>query len=388
MDAKKKRKRPMLNEEAIGKLKAAGFEMNQFKLEGLSGYYVPLQLWSKYVGKFNPSMKRGWRVELNTESTRQVKRRFNMEEINEMTASLGIGNGNCYVFDRDEKLMVDISLNKWYNNEVHIDNYRQPIKVGNRFVTNIIQSHRMYNAKKKERGILFKLSARTPQGEQCMKEDLETNGNYVNCMHRWEIDKEIITQTHYQNVVMLKPDGVLRGIKQPYGTISGVYVHFFSSWKTKREARYHVTFDHGARVVITNDWLTRSWATTYPEGVTFKTCGHSGKRNRVECSICSHIKVHKEKHECSFTCRHTDAPSCVTVMDYRDQNMFVVHRGDSFKIPRPVREPVKYVELEEQLEIDNKHNWMLTRGYIPKSKWEVDNIIESLLSTTGGRKTE
>ena len=381
----KKRKRPMLNEEAVLKLEAAGYEMKQFTLENQSGYYVPLQLWSKYVGKFNPTMRRGWRVELNTESSRQVKRRFNMEEINEMTASLGIGNGNMYPFDRDEKLMCSVASNYYYTTDKNIDEYKQPIKVGNRFVTNIIQSHRMFNAKKAEKGPLFMLHGSSPYAVEAMETAYNDCGNYKEVMRRWDVRKLPVEPKAYQDVVTLKPDGVLRGIKQPYGTITGVYVHFFDTWKTKREARYHVTFDHGARVVITNDWISRSWATTYPEGVTFKTCGIGHKRIRLECSICLHLKVHKEKHECSFQCRHTDAPPCATVMDYREQNMFVVHKGEGFKVPNPVHEPEKYVTPEERAKAESIEHWMLMRGHAPRSEWELDNIINSILTLAGGR---
>ena len=381
----KKRKRPMLNEEAVLKLEAAGYEMKQFTLENQRGYYVPLQLWSKYVGKFNPTMRRGWRVELNTESSRQVKRRFNMEEINEMTASLGIGNGNMYPFDRDEKLTCSVASNYYYTTDKNIDEYKQPIKVGNRFVTNIIQSHRMFNAKKAEKGQLYTLYASNPFAVETMENSYKEYGNYKEAMRHWGVKKIPVEPKTYQDVVTLKPDGVLRGIKQPYGTITGVYVHFFDTWKTKREARYHVTFDHGARVVITNDWISRSWATTYPEEIVLNTCGFEGKHRGIQCSTCSHRKTHSEVHECSISCRTYTIGKCNTVMDYREQNMFVVHKGEGFKIPQPMHEPEKYVTPEERAKAESIEHWMLMRGHAPQSEWELDNIINSILTLAGGR---
>lgn len=382
----KKRKRPMLNEEAVFKLKAAGYEMKQFKLPNQNGYYVPLQLWSKYVGKFNPTMRRGWRVELNTDSSRQIARRFNMEEINKMTASLGIGNGNTYPFDRDEKLVCEVSNGYYMSQKVNIDNYKQPIKVGKQFITNIIQAHRMYNARKKQYGDLYKLVPKNDVFQERMEEEFKLNGNYRNVMRAWGVVKAPIQPKDYMDKITLKPDGVLRGIKQPYGTITGVYVHFFDNWKTKREARYHVTFDHGARVAITNDWITRTWATTYPEGVTLNTCGFVDKKTDPNCELCSHKVVHKDRFECDLNCKYNDESRCNSVMDYRTQNMFVVHKGDSFKIPQPMHEPTRYITPEERVKADNIEHWMLMRGYIPQSKWELDNIIYSVLTLAGGRR--
>jgi hypothetical protein len=383
----KTRKRPMSNEEAVIKLESAGFVMQQFKLDNLQGYYVPLQLWSKYVGKFNPAMRRGWRVELNTESSRQVKRRYNMKEINEMTASLGIGNGNYYQFDHDEKLDV-LPKNKYSfsNRPIRIDHYKQPIKVGNRFITNIIQSHRIHNEKMRDGKLRYVLTPRNQMGVDLMEETYENYGNYKQALHSWTVEKQPLNPSVFQNVVDLKPDGVLRGVKQPYGTITGVYVHFFDSWNTKREARYHVTFDHGARVVITNDWISRTWATTYPEGSTFLTCGYEFKHSTKHCKTCPHSEVHKPKYECDSICANVKQHAeCLTVMDYREQNMFVVHRGEGFKVPKPVREPEQYVSPEERIKLENKLHWGLVRGHIPESQFEFDHIVESILIMTGGR---
>jgi hypothetical protein len=384
----KKRKRPMLNEEAVFKLEAAGYEMKQFKLPNQNGYYVPLQLWSKYVGKFNPTMRRGWRVELNTDSSRQIKRKFNMEEINEMTASLGIGNGNMYSFNRDEKLACEVQTGYYSKEEKNIDDYKQPIKVGLPFITNIIQAHRMYNARKKQHGVLYQLVAKNEVFQERMEEDFKLSGNYKNVMRQWGIAKVALQPKAYMNKITLTPDGVLRGIKQPYGTITGVYVHFFDTWKTKREARYHVTFDHGARVVITNDWITRTWATTYPEGVTLNTCNFDHKRADSRCEVCGHREVHKERFECGWNCNYNDSLKCKSVMDYRTQNMFVVHKGEGFKIPQPMHEPTKYITPEERVKADSIEHWMLMRGHIPQSTWELDNIIYSILTLAGGRRME
>ena len=382
----KKRKRPMSNEEAVLKLEAAGYTMEQFSKDGLGGYYVPLQLWSKYVGKFNPGMKRGWRVELNTESSREVGRRFNMDEINEMTASLGIGNGNSYTLDYDDKLDVPIQIYRYGSGrQKSISDYHQPIKVGEQFITNIMQAHRQFKAKvvnpQKE---LYVLTPKNPEGKTLLNE-CERAGNYRSAMfgNYFKINNNPITLMDFYKRITLGPDGVLNGIKRPYGTIVGVYVHFFPTWKTKREARYHVLFDHGAKVVITNDWITRSWKTTYPEDQVFNQCAIENENDA--CTTCEHKHFHIENKLCKKRCVISDTEKCETVLNYRTQNMFIVHTGHDFKIPEPANEPGKYVSLEDRVRQMVENEYILVSGLPTKTRRQTYKLIDHVVNYAGGR---
>jgi hypothetical protein len=335
--AKPKRK-AMTNDEALDRLEAAGYKSSQFHLEGMHGYFVPLQLWSEHVGRFNSGFKYGARVQLNVNSTRKIGRRFGMAEIHAMTKNLGIGNGNTYQLDSDHR--IEVTRDRWPYRKSNVADYKQPIEVGKQFITNIIQAHRQ--AKRDEREGYMRLSTQYIDVSEDIKNNRWEDINIKIANGNWPYTPIKILPDDYFEKVVLQADGVLHHIKQPYGHISGVYVHFMSTWKSKREARYHVTFDHGARVIITNDWITRSYSTTCDMGSRLYVCNKAGQTDA--CKICDERMVHKhdkfcEQTECAMAGKGT---FCVPVQDYERQNVGVVYKGPGFCIPTPELQRKKY----------------------------------------------
>ena len=88
------------------------------------------------------------------------------------------------------------------------------------------------------------------------------------------------------------------------GYITNVFIHFlYPDWERKRELRYEILFETGAKGIFTGDMIKRVWDTDIDiDQKIMQGCVNSGRY--MECSTCGHAGVHEYgKSYCDEVCK-------------------------------------------------------------------------------------
>jgi len=373
----------MSNELALEILFNEGYSADCFKYPDYYGIFIPLDIWLTHVKKINPAFKIGQRIILRGKSTRTLQRVFNVEENKEISYSLGIGDGNVYPIDFDTGLdRSDILTISSYS--------RQPLKVGNTIIVNLLQAFRL--AKHDYQNGIKYLSSWRPSCRERLdqvrtQEDLDKLINDMGYLVRYNNP----TPSFYFKYVTLSSDDVLPHVKNPIGYVTQVYVHFERTWEFKRELRYHITFDHGVRCLLTKDWLEKSYDTPLDFNQKFVICDHADINK--DCNKCmnKHNKIHIGIPDCApWRCafqRALKTVQCVPNIDYEKQCMNRVHRGFH---PEPVEPDMTSEHIDKIMYLrhiqDIQREFYNENASFPATKTKVFQYInDEILTHAGGR---
>jgi len=304
------KKQTISNAEILSKLIAAGlvpetryskridttkwdYRTHQYKK--YQGYRIPLDVYNKVIGKrFTTKFKRGVTVRFTDSTTRSNTRRSIGQDIGDIYTwgHLGIGSGKNYI-DFDE--LEDPNTPKWRRNLKLKNNF---LTIGNEYIVNPYSAN---NLSKHYNDLGYKI-----KGERSY----------------WT---QTITPQHFYEYAKLEGDGLLGPKKLINGTITQVYVHFiYPKWEFKREARYEVLFDTGAKGIFTGDRLMRVFDTDFDLDEKMCFC------NETNCKCnqgCSHKGLHIGTDECKETCQHKLSQKCIVVYDYSQLCETTIQRG-------------------------------------------------------------
>ena len=114
----------------------------------------------------------------------------------------------------------------------------------------------------------------------------------------------------------IDPTGVLGPKRLINGYVTQVFVHFiYPNWESKRESRYEVQFETGARGIFTGDHLRKVYDTDYEETDTMMN--RCSAADRCPRTSCPHKLVHEKTFDCDDICELSES-KCKAIYDYSD----------------------------------------------------------------------
>lgn len=278
---------------------------NYFYASPTHSYMIPLSIYREHVTKrFRVVYPIGSQVRMRKNSSRTQRRSYTQDVGDTYNwEHIGIGSGKEYLGED-----VSDALNEGYTNSYgqavlprwrrtyNRYQYDMRILIGNgRYVPNVI-------------------SARN-QANYFNSKGIKPNTNSYWGRSTWK-------STDFFRYIEIKGDGFFGPKKLINGYISEIYVHFlYPTWATKRESRYEVTFDTGARGIFTSDYLDRVYDTDLD--LDFKMM--AGCENASECpwaDTCDHTDIHMYTEECE---KELICSKCKPIVDYT--NLFNTTHG-------------------------------------------------------------
>jgi len=303
----KKRKPSITNEEIVNLLTKQGLvpeskyskkigrrqyvydpKTNNYKYIQKMNYQIPIDIYTKVIKKkFNVKFSVGNMVRFREKSTRTWNKRAGYKNVQDFGdiydwSNLGIGTGTCY---DDITNQTDRYYGGYNNNN---------LKLGSIYVLNKITSHQ-------------KVVYHTALGHKL-------SGFYYT---------RILDSTFYKTI-KLDSAGLIGQKKLINGTIINIFVHFiYPNWESKREPRYEVLFETGARGIFTGDRLDRVFDTDFDVDEKISQC------NIKNCQIktCDHKLIHLNDNECNETCFCNKNQSCEPLFDYTQLCELTIHKG-------------------------------------------------------------
>jgi hypothetical protein len=258
-------------------------------------YMIPIDTFRTHVNKrFKEQFKVGSMVRVRQKTKRQRQRNKYNQAIGDSQdfKHLGIGSGKEY-HSEEMKDVVDHVYNNFsytrYNNSWRVVNSK--ILIGNtKYCPNLFASINQLKA--------YKHAGKTKK-------------------HHWYPNKrEDYSIRDFMEFIPITPAGVL-GPKQLFnGYITQAYVHFiYPRWDKKREARYEITFETGARGIFTNDYIDR----VYDTDIEVDEKLMDGCPNSSICTTnCDHRDVHLFDDECNIECFNDLHHVCTPIYDYTE----------------------------------------------------------------------
>jgi len=236
----------------------------------------------------------GQQVRMRKDSTRTYER---SEYANDLADTkdfdhLGIGTGKVYKSDRVEEQIETLrKTSGLYSVSRNFSSNTMRVLIGNDgYPANLIHALQR-TIKMYENGI------RKPQDE-----------------HWWHNRNFQIND--FLDSISIKGDGFFGHKQLINGTISNVYVHFlYPKWKVKRESRFEVLFETGARGIFTSDYLDVVYDTDYDVDESLVYC-NSVDPNDPICFGCSHRTYHKHTSDCDSICWKRKRNTCVVEYNY------------------------------------------------------------------------
>jgi hypothetical protein len=255
-------------------------------------YMIPMTLWKKHVNpKFRSQFKLGTMVRINQNTSRKnIRNKYNQAiGDGQDFKHLGIGSGKEYNSDDAKEIMGYMrgyhTQYNFMNTQILIGNRRYPV---NLFAAD--HAVKWYKA----------------------------NG-YVKRYSHYTNDIKITDLVEYKEI---KADGIFGPKQRINGYITNIFVHFlYPKWHTKRECRYEITLDTGAKGIWTNDYLQKTYTTDYDvDEALMKAC------TAEYCNItnCDHKKIHIKDHDCTVPC-NVSGHICTPIFDY--SNLFDTTHG-------------------------------------------------------------
>ena len=260
-------------------------------------YMIPIDIYRQYVSpRFKGEFSVGDMVRIRQKTKRAFSTRNKHNQAigdSQDFSHLGIGSGKQY-FSEDQKDLIAQAtqhLSAWQINRSGVINNR--IKIGNyNYCPNIMSAIIQTNSLQK-------------RGKRKPKE-----------RHSWMSDLNFVPNDFYQ-YVSIKKDGIFGPKTLINGYVTNVYVHFlYPKWERKREARYEILLETGAKGIWTNDYINKVYDTDYSEedslldGCKYQHCNM--KLN------CDHTNVHLHiPGECDTPCL-VSGNKCSYIYDYRN----------------------------------------------------------------------
>jgi hypothetical protein len=295
----KTRKKPITNKEILIKLFKAGYKTNigvrketdcfSTKWSDIArrkyynmvwktivryerNYMIPLDVYKQHINKrFKPAFKIGTMVRVNDTSSRERTRNKWNQNVGDSQdfRHLGIGSGKEYLSEDMRDALGGSFFNNWRNK------VNSQILIGNRnYSPNVL--------------------AAVGQAKSYKHKGIERPKRYT-----WERDLAY-QPGEFLEFIEIKPDGILGPKRLFNGFVSQVYVHFiYPRWNTKREARYEIIFETGAKGIWTNDYMRQVYDTDYEPDENLMNACKLGESCVVPCD---HKKVHFYTDECDDGC--------------------------------------------------------------------------------------
>jgi len=152
---------------------------------------------------------------------------------------------------------------------------------------------------------------------------------------RYNADPNIITKSYASSAFSsssepfdfykkkkLDAEGVLGSKKLINGVVINVFVHFMDpKWYMKREARYDILFETGARCILTGDRLDRVFDTDFDIDERANQC-----LSKCIVRCCSHKEIHIHDEECDKGCAFGEG-LCQPIYDYTNLRDLTVGKG-------------------------------------------------------------
>ncbi len=125
--------------------------------------------------------------------------------------------------------------------------------------------------------------------------------------------------------IKLSGDGILEQKKLINGYITEVYIHFqYPIWNVKRESRFEVQFETGAKVIFTDDFLDKVYDVDYDCDAAIYYCTHA---KDCRMPVCDHKRAHELNHECIEGCNMHKSARCEVLYDYTNIGETTVGKG-------------------------------------------------------------
>lgn len=283
---------------------------NYYNKSKTLSYYIPVEYWKKYVrNSYRIFYKKGTLVRFNERTTRSTARSRWGQDVGDIYnwEHLGIGTGKIYQaairnkvatdsFSINAGALTDPNASVWYKNNV-ISRLKQFIN------QKIIPNNPRYCLNLNYADNKAKI--------------LDEKGVRLDLGSGWWNKKQKPQAKHFMEYTEIDPSGVLGPKKLINGVITKVFVHFlYPTWESKRESRYEVTFDTGAKAIFTGDHLRTVFDTDYEiDEVLMDACQFASSCPRG--ASCEHSKVHLETPDCYFICELANS-TCVAIYDYTE----------------------------------------------------------------------
>ena len=279
------------------KASTAWYLRNKWGSGPVFSFMVPVDTYTKYVARFPVQYKVGSMVRLCRWSKRTRARTSTNNNVGDTYdwGHLGFGSGKEYNSDK----IIDILVRDYnYRDASQIGDWRlrsfrnkmdQRMLIGNsRFPLNLIASYNAVTALR-NRGI--------------KKND-------------WD-SRDFMTED-FVETTKIKADGILGDKTLINGWINNVYIHFlFPKWERRREARYEIVFETGARGIFTSDYFDRVYDTDFDWQDAMTQCSYAEQCD-IECWG-AHDKLHVHRETCDLPCQYSRTKSaCVPMYDYRN----------------------------------------------------------------------
>jgi hypothetical protein len=320
------RKPPMTNKEVLTLLYKAGYKTNvgvkkqsdcfstewddksykryNFSTGGKStwshftkferNYMIPLDIWKAHINKrFKPAFKVGAMVRVNQNSSRERQRNKWNQNVGDSQdfRHLGIGSGKEYL---SEDMQDALGQLRRYSYSSHYNIY------------NMLNSRIVIGNDKYSPNVMAAIA----QAKSYKHRGIQKPKRYA-----WERYLEYAPRD-FLEFIKIEANGILGPKQLVNGYVKQVYVHFiYPRWNTKREGRYEIVFETGAKGIWTNDYMVRVYDTDYEVDENLM----AGCEFDKTCSVvnCDHRKVHFYNKECDEPCFHNMSHNgCYTIYDY------------------------------------------------------------------------
>ena len=260
-------------------------------------YMIPVEIYKKHVqGRYRVMLHRGTQVRKRTSSTRSYERSTwnNVLCDTKSWDHLGIGSGHEYKSDRVKEILKkynDLSTNNYRWNHATLDSFNMEVLIGNkRYPANLMQA--------------LQMAIR-------LREQGKTRRNPRN----WS---RSLTQYEYEDFideVSIGGDGFFGPKRLINGVVTNVFVHFlYPKWERKRESRFEVLFETGAKGIFTSDYLDVVYDTDYEPDQSLYVCP-AVNLNKIQCRECKHRNHHIGESACKTSCVWSGT-TCRNVYDF------------------------------------------------------------------------
>lgn len=275
-------------------------------------YYIPMDVYNEVTGKkFNPKLKLGTMVRIRKSSSRRRPRGVGKQDVGDTYsfANLGMGTGKAYPLEFEHKVLEQqskenyLEMNGYYacNLRSIEDKLRRYGQRGWKILTQeyMFENQTIWQKQNHEPRYLKKCWRRHYLSTPAPKDFIKTK--------------------------RLVGTGILGNKKLINGYVTDIFIHFqFPEWTMKRESRFEITFETGAKVIFTDDFLEKVYDTDYDCDEAIYYCSHSG---RCGMPICDHKQAHALNHECHEGCNFQPEARCEVLYDYTNIGETTVGKG-------------------------------------------------------------